>query len=106
MRLKKYRLLAEAEEELYSAILYYRHESNRASRDFVSAYARALKLARAFPHAGAPVDLPVRQMILGRFPYSILYLLNEKDDTLYIVSVAHQSRHQDYWRGRLEDNAE
>ena len=36
---------------------------------------------------------------MKKFPYNVVYLLDP--DAVFIIAVAHQSRHPDYWLRRL-----
>lgn len=58
-----------------------------------SAPLRFPKLPRANDHR------QIRQAILRRFPYRVIFETKE-DLTLLVLAVAHTSRHADYWRGR------
>ena len=49
---------------------------------------------------GRPVDPDLRQLVLPRFPFSLIY--SAKSDVLRIEVVAHQSRLPGYWRTRVE----
>lgn len=56
---------------------------------------RALARLRNWPLA-APVERgDTRRMILGRFPYKLLYSV--EGDVIYIIAVAHMHRAPDYW---------
>ena len=41
---------------------------------------------------------PYRQFLVDGFPYRLIY--RERDDDLYIVAIAHPSRHPGYWKQR------
>jgi len=48
----------------------------------------------------SPVELGhTRKFVLPRFPYSVLYSIEE--DRVLVTAIAHQSRQHRYWRGRV-----
>ncbi|MBU1775437.1 MAG: type II toxin-antitoxin system RelE/ParE family toxin, partial [Gammaproteobacteria bacterium] len=49
--------------------------------------------------AGAPVADGFRRVIVRRFPYSVVY--RAKGEHIYIIAVAHQRRHPNYWSDRV-----
>ena len=54
-------------------------------------------MAPRLPPSGTNVQ--VRRAALSRFPFGVVYFV--KDDTLWIVAVAHGRRRPGYWRNRV-----
>ena len=48
---------------------------------------------------GHLIDSELRQFILARFPFTIIY--SESSEVLRVVAISHQRRLPGYWRGRL-----
>ena len=94
-----FRFADEAIIELEEAAAYYRGKPERLSLDLRDEIERALRYLTAFPKAAKPVDPIHRGYKLRRFPYLLIYRI--ENDGLVIVAVAHTARKQDYWRGRL-----
>lgn len=61
---------------------------------------RLCRLIADFPLVGVELRPGVRRRILRRFPYSILYTLD--NDVVLVIAVAHQRRRPGYWRRRVQ----
>jgi plasmid stabilization system protein ParE len=88
----------DAEAELVDAAEYYEARRPGLGKAFAGEVARTISLIREYPDAGSPVGASRRRMLVGRFPYAIVY--RRDPDSVVIVAVAHQSRRPGYWRGR------
>lgn len=49
---------------------------------------------------GVSHELPVRRMLLKRFPYAVVFLAQKT--VVYIVAFAHLKKRPDYWHRRLQ----
>jgi toxin ParE1/3/4 len=47
---------------------------------------------------GAPPELPVRRILLRRFPYAVVFV--EADDEIRVIAVMHGKRKPEYWLRR------
>jgi plasmid stabilization system protein ParE len=90
----------EAELELIEAALHYELQVPGLGERFESEVRRAADLLLNHPEMGRPVDPDLRQLVLPRFPFSLIY--SAKSDVLRVEVVAHQSRLPGYWRTRVE----
>ena len=93
------RFLAEAAEELQVAAEYYDSQAPGLGRDFALEVQRLSELIAENPHIGSQVRPRIRRRALRRFPFYVLYTI-EEDDVL-IVAVAHHRRAPGYWRDRV-----
>ena len=97
----KYKYDRRAERELEEAADYYQERSQRAASNFLRDYENSLHYILNFPE-GTPIkEKLVRPKSLLGFPFTIQYMFY--DNIVYIVAVAHQNRHPDYWKDRLKD---
>lgn len=48
----------------------------------------------------APPDVPVRRVLLPRFPYAVVFM--ETDEEIRVIAVMHAKRRPGYWLGRLK----
>jgi toxin ParE1/3/4 len=95
----KISIAAEAERELIEGARYYsRQASAELGLVFVAEFERATDVLRSQPGLGAKWQHDSRRMPLRRFPYSIIYLLQQNE--IRILAVAHQRRKPGYWIGR------
>ena len=87
----------DAEAELAEAARFYERKlpglGARFRAESDSAVARILQT----PDRWRILEKDIRRFLMGRFPYSILYRIEE----VRILVVKHHSRHPDYWKGRL-----
>jgi len=93
-----------AAEEAAAAVVWYEREREGLGRalkdDFDSAAARlASGLEDGMPARGRAAASGARRLILGRFHYDVVFLLEGTDVT--IVAYAHHARRPGYWRDRL-----
>jgi plasmid stabilization system protein ParE len=95
-----------ADEEIDAAQAWYEGQRPALAADFLHEMDAAVQHIAEHPAACVPVpDLPaeleVRRFPVHRFPYWIVFLV--RHDEVRVIAVAHQRRHPDYWRDRLDD---
>ena len=88
----------EAEAELAAAALFYEARVGGLGRRFAAEVQRVITLIREYPDAGAPVRLPVRRVLVDRFPYAIVY--RREPESVHILAVAHLQKRPGYWPRR------
>jgi plasmid stabilization system protein ParE len=88
----------DADAELEEAALFYESRMAGLGRSFAAEVERTVALVREYPDAGSAVAPKRRQVLVARFPYSIVY--RQDPDAIVIVAVAHQRRRPGYWRRR------
>ena len=91
-----------AEAEYLAAIDYYEGERQGLGLEFQAEVEQAVAAIRRDPQR-YPVyeEEDVRQYIVRRFPYSIVY--GDLEDRIWIAAVAHHSRRPGYWASRRPD---
>lgn len=98
-------VLDEAEDELIEAEKWYERQRPGLGREFRAAIDEGMERLLKAPLAASPiVNVPAflgaRQILVKRFPYSIVFIEHAED--LWVVAFAHHSRRPGYWRDRLE----
>lgn len=88
-----------AETELYEAAQYYESESEDLGKIFIHQVETAVMRIQEHPESAPLINEVVRRMIVGRFPYSVLYSI--VSDSVRILAVANQKRRPFYWSGRI-----
>jgi toxin ParE1/3/4 len=92
----------DAQAEFDAAIAYYEMREKGLGLRFHTDVERAARLVNQYPRIGCQYkSTEFRRYVIGRFPYSIFYL--EFEDAIWIVSIAHNTRRPDYWKGRQFD---
>lgn len=95
----RYRLFSEAKDELEAAASFYESEHPGLGQDLAIEVRRLIRMIVESPYAGLEVRPEIRRRILRRFPYSILYTMENED--ILVIAIAHQSRRPGYWHGRV-----
>jgi len=95
----KVRLLDPAVAELDEAVAWYRALAPGLAERFLDEVRAARQRICDHPDAWHPLGDDVRRFRLERFPYGIIYVINEAE--ILIVAIAHLHREPGYWRSRL-----
>ena len=89
--------------ELFEATRYYLEINSELASDFVNRAESAMGRISAHPLRFARLetvetDRDIRRVLLGRFPYLIVYeVLNGEP---YVLAIAHAQRRPNYWLER------
>lgn len=92
------RYLSPAEWEMVQAARYYEARVQGLGFDFLSEINRVVKSIEDQPEASPIIKGLIRRRIIRRFPYAILYQIDQTE--IVILAVMHQHRDPDYWHGR------
>ena len=96
------RLLIEALDDLKDATKYYAIRSPSIGSAFYDEIHSNLDKIQLTPILLPLVDSVHRSWLLKRFPYKIIYRIDQFE--IVIVAVAHTSRRPNYWRRRESDS--
>lgn len=77
---------------------FYESEANGLGSEFLEDVQRVIDSLREYRELGRPVGRGLRQALLRKFPYSLVYAVDS--DEILVVAVAHQRRRPGYWRKR------
>jgi toxin ParE1/3/4 len=91
--------LPRAEEEFLYAVAGYEDVQAGLGADFIVEVDRAVRRIAFFPKHGSPYLAGTRRIVLKRFPYSIVYVVEEAP---LVVAVAHHRQKPGYWRDRVQ----
>ncbi len=95
----KIEFLPEAKAELDEAIEYYELQVKGLGATFKSVAKSTIKRISTFPTAWSVVCPDIRKCIMHKFPYTVLYSIEE--ETILIIAIAHQHRYPNYWSDRV-----
>jgi len=95
----KYSFHPEAETELLQAIAYYEDYEVNLGYDFAIEVYSAIDRVVSFPNAWPILDQDIRRCLINRFPYGVLYSV--ENDEIFIPAVMHMHRDPDYWKKRV-----
>lgn len=94
------RFLKIAEIELDQAIQWYRAQAPGLDNAFLIEVLSAADSIERFPLAWHPLTEGVRRCRLNRFPYGLIFPIDNGD--ILVLAAAHLHRRPDYWRDRLK----
>jgi hypothetical protein len=94
----KVRFLTLANQELADAVAWYNGQMEGLGRDFLDELDRTIRRIAAFPLSSPEMGSGLRRCLLARFPYGVIYGLEE--NTIIVVAVAHLHRRPFYWADR------
>ena len=94
------RFLEVAQRELDEAIAYYNSQVPGLGDAYLVESVATIERIRRFPVAWQPLGKQVRRCRLRRFPYGLIYTVDEGN--ILVVAVAHTHRRPGYWRDRLK----
>ena len=87
-----------AEAELHDAAAWYDERSPGLGLRFIVYARKRVDELRDAPQRW-PLAAGSRRVLMGRFPYAIVYR-EVSDDEIEIIAVAHMKRRPSYWRQR------
>jgi plasmid stabilization system protein ParE len=93
------RFLTLAQQEIHEAVIWFNEQVDGMGMDFLDELARVVRLVKSFPLASTEVEAGVRKRLFARFPYSLIY--GVEDRTIVVVAVAHSRRAPRYWLDRI-----
>jgi plasmid stabilization system protein ParE len=95
------RFLSLANREVDDAVQWYEAREEDLSREFLDELDRVVRLVRLHPYAGVQIEPEIRRFLFRRFPYSLIYGLDEK--TIVVIAIAPQHREPNYWADRIDN---
>lgn len=88
----------EAEVEFADAAEFYESRMVGLGQAFIAEVERCVALVWEQPDVGSPAGSNRRRVVVGRFPYSVVYRTDPQ--SILILAIAHQRRRPGYWRRR------
>jgi plasmid stabilization system protein ParE len=89
----------EADAEVAEAAHWYEERRRGLGKQFLSAFAAVTSSLRRNPKMYATVAEEARRALLDRFPYSVIYEIQE--DEVVVLACFHESRDPQEWLRRL-----
>jgi plasmid stabilization system protein ParE len=96
-------LLPEAEREVEEAFRWYERQRRGLGLEFLLAFDAAVERLRRLPEGHEIVGLRTRKALLRRFPYLVLYTL--EDRRILVTAVFHGRRDPRRWSDRVREDA-
>ena len=93
------RFLEAAQQEVDDAVAWYDEREEDLGREFLDELDRVIRRIKTFPLASTEIEPGIRRCLLARFPYALIYGIDE--DLIIVVAVSHLHRQPRYWIDRL-----
>ena len=94
------RFLTLAQQEIDESVRWYNEQAG-LGRDFLDELDRAVRLIKSHPLAATEIEPEIRRCLLHRFPYALIYGIDE--ETIVVIAVAHLHRKPRYWSDRIDE---
>jgi len=88
----------EAEKEFLEAINYYENRERGLGYDFAIEVFATIQNIVIYPTAWPALEEGVRRCLVHRFPYGVIYSIEQEE--IFLLAVMHLHRHPDYWKNR------
>ena len=95
-----YRFLPPAEDEMIEAAVFYETASNGLGNDFLEDVQQAIDRLCVYPLSGEAVAPGLRRMLLHRFPFNVMYLV--ETNVILVIAIARHGRRPGYWQTRAD----
>ena len=89
-----------AEADLDQAFQFYNSRRPGLGERFVAEFRHAINRILQHPRAWHPMDETYRRCQLHRFPYGVIYRIDDAAQEIVVVAVMHMHRQPDAWRRR------
>lgn len=89
---------SEARIEFFEAAEYYEEQVFGLGDDFIDEVEKVLDVIKQQPKSGTKVTDTERRFLISRFPYGIIYSVD--DDLITIFAVMNLRRKPGYWKSR------
>ncbi len=89
---------SEARKEFFEASEYYEEQVVGLGDDFVDEVEKVLNVIEQQPTAGTKITKTERRFLVSRFPYGIIYSVEERLITIF--AVMNLRRKPGYWKSR------
>ena len=96
------RFLTLAQQEIDEAVVWFNEQDDGKGVDFLDELDRVVRLVKSYPFASTKIERDIRRCLFARFPYSLIYGVEEQ--TIVVIAVAHSRRSPRYWIDRLASN--
>ncbi len=94
------RFLRVAQKELDDAVEWYNHKAPDLGIRLLDEMNKSLKRISSYPHSCAEIENDIRRCLMNRFPYGLIYCIDDDKETIVIIAVAHLHRKPGYWHER------
>ena len=99
--MRPYKFHPAAEEEFNRSIDWYNQKQAGIGNDFARNVRECISRIRHNPLSGYVSEHGTRTQLVAAYPYKLVF--GEYGGRIWIIAVAHTSRHPRYWHRRMRD---
>ena len=89
----------DAEREFIESALFYERRVTGLGFRFIHEVNHYIDILQDHPRLGQITKNDFRHLVMGHFPYSLIYTI--EPEFIWIIAVAHQYQRPGYWRERI-----
>ncbi len=89
---------SEAQREITEALLWYRGKAPYLDREFINCIENGFSMIRRNPLMFPAVHKHYRKLLIKRFPYQIIYTVQESE--ILVLAVFHARKNPERWKNR------
>ena len=72
------RFLTLAQQEVDEAVAWFEEQVDGKGMNFLDELDRVVRLVKSYPFASTEIDVDIRRRLFARFPYSLIYGIEEQ----------------------------
>ncbi len=92
-----------AQIDIDEIFVWYEEQQVGLGERFIQAFEKALNKINKNPYYASNIEKEARSASLKKFPYDIIYYINENKNQIRFIAVIHQHRGADFFRRRLNE---
>lgn len=95
------RIHPEVADDLDRAKAWYAEIDPKLAESFLEEAYQTMELAQLAPEQFSRVYKHYRRVLCQRFPYKIVFEIDEAAQAIHVLAVSHTSQHPDSWKRRI-----
>ena len=96
-------LRREAQIELDEIFIWYEEQKIGLGLDFINEFEATINKITHNPYYASYIEIDARSASLKKFPYEIIYRIDEVNWQVRIIAIIHQRRNPTWFRRRLQE---
>ncbi len=101
-KMSRWKIIIEdlAQLDLHDVYQWYEEEKTGLGEEFLDSFEVSISRIERNPLHASSYDATSRSAILTRFPYEVIYLVNDLESEINIIAISYQHRKPDWFKKR------
>ncbi len=101
-KISRWKIIIEdlAQLDLHDVYQWYEEEKTGLGEEFLDSFEVSISIIERNPLHASSYDETCRSATLKRFPYEVIYLVNDVKSEINIIAISHQHRKPSWFRNR------